>query len=75
MKTPDRIWLIDMGDEITWCDDPDPSGEVHPDDTVEYVKAEVAKEACKQGMLDAADELHFMSCSCAKLIRRKAEEL
>jgi hypothetical protein len=39
MKTPDRIWLLDLGDEITWCDCPDPSGDIHPDDAVAYVKA------------------------------------
>jgi hypothetical protein len=24
--TPLRIWLIDTGNEITWCDDHDPVG-------------------------------------------------
>jgi len=38
MKTPDVIYLIDMGDEIAWCDDPNPSGEYEPDDSIAYVK-------------------------------------
>ena len=40
MKTPNIIYLIDMGDEIVWCDDPNPSGEYDADDSVCYVKAE-----------------------------------
>lgn len=27
-EQPDKIWLIDMGDEIVWCDCPDPSTDV-----------------------------------------------
>ena len=43
MNKPERIWLIDMGDEITWCDCPDPSGDVHPDDVCEYIRADKVK--------------------------------
>ena len=45
METPDTIYLIDMGDEVTWCDSPDPSGGVHPDDVCEYVKSAQLAEA------------------------------
>ena len=38
MKTPDRVWLIDMGGEIAWCASPDPSGGIHPDDVCEYIR-------------------------------------
>jgi hypothetical protein len=40
MKTPEHIWLIDMGDAITWCDCPDPSDDIDDEDVVEYVKYE-----------------------------------
>ena len=40
MDTPDRIWLIDMGGEIAWCDTPDPDDGIDPRDVVEYVKVE-----------------------------------
>jgi hypothetical protein len=44
MKTPNVIYLIDMGDEIAWCDDPNPSGECAPDDSIAYVKKEQRDE-------------------------------
>ncbi len=45
MKTPDVIYLIDCGDEITWCDDPNPSGDLEPDDVVMYEKSSVKSAA------------------------------
>jgi len=41
-RTPERIWLIDMGDCISWCDDPDPAG-TGEDDAVEYVRAQLIR--------------------------------
>jgi hypothetical protein len=41
MNTPDVIYLIDVGDEITWCNHPNPTGEVEPGDVVRYEKASV----------------------------------
>lgn len=38
MKTPDRIWLVNMGDEVVWHDDPRPTGYEEPQDSVEYVR-------------------------------------
>lgn len=39
---PKRIWLLDYGDiSCTWCEDPDPDGE--HGDSIEYVRADVAK--------------------------------
>jgi hypothetical protein len=38
MITPDKIYLIDLGDEVTWCDDPNPSGNVDKQDVVAYIK-------------------------------------
>jgi hypothetical protein len=45
MQTPDVIYLIDMGDEITWCDDANPSGEIPREDVVRYQKSDFA--CCK----------------------------
>jgi hypothetical protein len=52
MKTPDVIYLIDGGDEVTWCDDQNPSGEIDPEDTVMYLKATPMALAA-QDMLEA----------------------
>jgi len=39
MKAPERIYLIDQGDDgIVWCDDPNPAGEVEPPESVEYMR-------------------------------------
>lgn len=45
MLTPNVIYLIDTGDEISWCDDPNPSGYIEPDDVVMYVKSSIDKAA------------------------------
>jgi hypothetical protein len=37
VKMPDRIWLVWEGGEITWADDPDPSG--HSAQAVAYTRA------------------------------------
>jgi hypothetical protein len=52
MKTPDVIYLIDMGDEISWCDDPNPSGNYEPDDSIAYVKKEQRDQ-----LLEALEDL------------------
>lgn len=39
-ETPERIWLIDLGDEITWCDSPDPSDDIDERDVTEYIRAD-----------------------------------
>jgi hypothetical protein len=36
VKMPDRIWLVWEGGEVTWCDDPDPSG--HTEEAVAYTR-------------------------------------
>ena len=42
MKTPDKVWLIDVGDCICWYDEPNPYGmdDVQKPDAVEYVRAD-----------------------------------
>ncbi len=35
---PDKVFLINMADEIVWCDEIDPSGDINKDDTTEYTK-------------------------------------
>jgi hypothetical protein len=39
----DNIYLIDMGDEIVWCDDPDPDGKTDSKDVIKYVRADLAE--------------------------------
>lgn len=39
MNTPNEIYLIDTGSEITWCDVPDPSEYIEEEDVVKYVRS------------------------------------
>jgi hypothetical protein len=41
MLTPEVIYLIDTGDEISWCDDPNPSDEGAEEGSVAYIKKEL----------------------------------
>ena len=41
MNRNEKIYLIDMGDEITWCDEPDPSGNVEPEDVTAYIRVDI----------------------------------
>ena len=43
--TPKTIYLIDMGDGVVWCDDPDPSGTIEPEDVTRYIRADLVAEA------------------------------
>ena len=47
MEQPERIWLIDSGGDVVWCDCPDPSNEIDPRDTTEYVRADIVKKRIK----------------------------
>lgn len=70
-RTPERIWLIDMGDCIAWCDDPDPSG-TGEDDAVEYVRAALIRSQAEElerlrgalGDLLEASERHIFGDEC-----------
>ena len=43
-ELPDEIYLIRQGDEVVWCEHPDPAPDVEPEDVTKYVKAaEIAK--------------------------------
>ena len=67
MDVPKKIWLIDVGDEITWCDCPYPSNYIEERDVVEYVKAEQLEQQAKsidklqKLVKDAADYLDINS--------------
>lgn len=37
-----------MGDEVTWCDDSNPCGNVQERDVVKYIKYEEYKDLCKK---------------------------
>lgn len=64
MKTPDKIYLIDMGDEVTWCDCPDPSGYVDERDVVSYTKTANLSESHLMQLLgsDPTPEQIFNAC-------------
>jgi hypothetical protein len=60
MNRDKRIWLINMGDEIVWCDVPDPSHDCEEEDATEYVlideyrAVEVERDKALKGLNDAA---------------------
>lgn len=59
MDTPDKIWLIDMGDCVAWADDPNPAGmdDDEKPDAVEYVRADtLARHWQAEAMLDDKQE-------------------
>ena len=37
----EKIWLIDMGDEITWCDSPSPAPDIDYDDSTGYIRIDI----------------------------------
>ena len=43
MKTPDTIYLIDTGNEITWCGKQFPSDGIHKGDTCAYTKLSISR--------------------------------
>lgn len=48
MNTPDNIYLIDMGDQIVWSDTPAPDDEINPDESVAYVREDIADRRIKE---------------------------
>jgi len=44
MNQNKNIWLIDLGGEITWCDCPEPSNDIEPEDVTKYVREDVVIE-------------------------------
>ena len=42
METPDTIYLIDTGDEVTWCGSQFPSDGINKEDTCAYIKASIS---------------------------------
>lgn len=55
---PKTIYLIDMGDQIAWCDSPDPDGNIEPEDVTEYIRADVVQAdlAARDEVIDAIAE-------------------
>lgn len=58
MVTPDKIYLLDMGDEVDWADSPDPGVDMEPDDAIAYVKANKVLKVLKN-ILDAHNLSHI----------------
>lgn len=54
-NTPDRIYLIDSGEGIQWCEDPDPGLDMKAEDAVEYVRANLAGYVSKQAFEHMAE--------------------
>jgi hypothetical protein len=59
VEMPKRIWLLDEGSgDVTWCNDPDPSGDTA--EAVEYVRADALPE--QQDSDDALVERECREC-------------
>lgn len=45
--TPETIYLIYMGEEdgTVWCDEPNPTGYVEPEEVAQYIRADLVTEA------------------------------
>lgn len=41
--TPETIYLIPGEDGLVWCDDPEPDEHCDPEESVKYVRADVAE--------------------------------
>ena len=60
---PETIYLLDMGDELTWCDDPTPDFDDR--NPVEYIRADTVSarvaelESTAQNFLRELDELRM----------------
>lgn len=39
-KAPNKIWLINCGDDVTWCDSPKPSDGLQKEDVTPYIKVD-----------------------------------
>jgi len=55
-NNPEVIYLIDTGDGVAWCDDPDPTGYGECNDAVKYVRGD-AYEALQAEFVIRLDEL------------------
>lgn len=69
-ECPVSIWLIDSGDDyLVWCDCPDPSDDIDPSDTLEYVRInEVEKLRKRIKALEAI--VHDIGAHRAELLHR-----
>lgn len=85
MKTPDKVWLIDVGDCICWYDEPNPYGmdDVQKPDAVEYVRADSLVRLKAGWQAEAVSEyaFHYLGGHEQELaeiyagkLRRQAEE-
>jgi len=47
MNKNKNIYLLDLGDDIVWCDCPEPSNDIEPEDVTKYVREDVVIEKDK----------------------------
>ena len=63
------IWLINLGDEITWCNDPDPSDGIEDEDVTGYTRNDLVDEfktritELENALNEAADDISEASYS------------
>lgn len=89
-ELPERIWLLPFdGEQVAWCDQPDPSGQGHEADATEYLRADIsaAREAALRAEVERLtqerdearsrfndiDLCRMASAPCDTLLRSYAE--
>lgn len=58
-KTPKIIYLIDMGDEISWCDDPAPGIGMNQKNAVKYIRVDSVPEHLLTALLGDISEIQI----------------
>lgn len=60
-NSPEVIYLIDTGDGVAWCGDPDPTGYGECDDAVKYVRGDAyeALQAECAALVEALEAVVF----------------
>ena len=74
MRVPETIWLLDDGDGISWCNDPDPCGlqEEAPDST-QYFRADVLRQV--EGVLESLQNKFAQVTAENETLRERLEEV
>ncbi len=44
------IYLIDLGDDITWFDSPDPSDDIDEEDVTAYIRKDIVEQMVKEAV-------------------------
>ena len=66
--TPENIYLIDMGGEIVWCDEPYPDDGISEKDVTKYVRADAVRRY--ESVFDAIYKETEMAKEISRLVTK-----